>query len=152
GLQLIVKGMGGEWQPVATGLVRLNRAFTEAEQGVKSYQQAFADIGIHWEQLKDKTPQERLEAVPRAFSKTHDEGLRAAAATGLFSRAGLGLIPILVKQGDQLGENMRKQGALTGITEDSIEASERWTRNMAQATAVLHRVGNFAIENMHYVV
>jgi hypothetical protein len=152
GLQQMVKEMGGEFEPISTGLIRLNRAFVEATDGTRSYQQAFADVGLRWEQLKDQSPEERLNAVAGAFARTSDVGKSAAAAITLFGKGGVALIPVLKEQGDQLEANMKRAGELTGITDQTAAAARRWTQDTARLGAEFRSVLMPVIEHADPVI
>lgn len=152
GLQQMVKEMGGEFEPISTGLIRLNRAFVEAQQGTLSYQQAFADIGLRWQQLKDQSPEERLNAVSAAFKRTSDVGQSAAAAITLFGKGGVALIPVLKEQGEQLEATMKREGELTGITDQTASAARRWTQDTARLSAVFRSALMPVIEHADPVI
>jgi hypothetical protein len=152
GLQQIVKEMGGEWEPIATGLVRLNRAFAEAESGSKKYQQSFEEIGVQWQSLKDASPEDKLNAVSAAFAHTSDVGKSAAAAISLFGKGGVALIPVLKEQGDQLETNIKRTGEMTGITDESAAASRRWTQDTARLSAEFRSVMMPVIEHADPVI
>jgi hypothetical protein len=152
GLQLITKEMGSDFDSVSTALVRMQNAQVLATQGHKEQAQGFADIGISVEELRALSPEELLQRIAAAFASHGNHAAQAAAAIEIFGRGGQALIPILREQGNALGENIDKAAKLTGVTEASVAASERWTRNMADLTSKFHAFGNILIENAHYVV
>jgi hypothetical protein len=152
GLQQIVREMGGEFEPISAGLVRLARAQQLVIESNPAMTKAFERIGISVEQVRTAKPEELLQLIATRFQAIHEPGERAASAIALFGKGGAALIPVLMQEGDLLTENIQKTAQMTGVTEESVEASERWTRNMAIFSAEFHKFGNFAIENMHYVV
>lgn len=152
GLQQIVKEMGGEWDPIATGIVRLDRAMDKAQQGVGTYKNALSEIGITMEELKGKTPEERLGIVATAFAHTASETRVADAAITLFGEGGLALIPVLKEQGSQLEANMEKEGRLTGVTDQTAEAARRWTQDMAKLSAEFRNVAMPVMEHAGDVI
>lgn len=139
GLQQIVKGMGGEWEPVANSIIRLSRAQVQASEGVKTYQQAFLDLGITLDEVSHLSPEAMLNRVSRAIADNGNVSVVANSALTLFSRGGKAMIPILKEQGENLEKNMKQQGELTGITEKSADAARRWTEDMASLTAEMRR-------------
>jgi hypothetical protein len=140
GLQQIVKEMGGEWDPIATGLIRFNRAQAEAATGSIQYKRAFDELGISLDQLKDKTPEEKLGIVSRAFAGLSDQTKVADAAITLFGRGGIALVPVLKEQGAALEANIKSTAELTGITEQSAQQARRWTADMAHLSAEFRSV------------
>ncbi|HVJ09263.1 MAG TPA: hypothetical protein VM554_12855 [Acidisarcina sp.] len=135
GLQQIVKEMGGDWDAVATGLVKLNVARVEAATGNKKTAEGFHEIGVSIEEVRNSRPQELLEKVAAGMASTGDAATRAHAARLLFGRGGMALIPVLMEEGAALADDTRKAAELTGITEESIEASRRWTQDTARLSA-----------------
>ena len=131
GLQLIVKEMGGDWEAVANGLIRLERAENKASEGSKAQVHAFHELGISMEEIKDKSPEEVLNRVSTAFAAVENPAKLADVAITLFGKGGKALIPILKEQGAELENNMKQHGKLTGITDDSAAAARRWTKDMA---------------------
>jgi hypothetical protein len=101
--------------------------------------------------LKGLSPEEKLELLSKALASTENAGNRAAAAIAIFGRGGAALIPVLVQQGAALDENVKKAAALTGVTEESVAVSREWTKNMADITVELQRLGNAALWLLPYV-
>lgn len=141
GLEQIVKGMGGEFEPIANGLVKLARSTALAAQGSPQAVQAFHNIGISLQEVHAlaKDPEAMLNRVSRAFAETTNPATVASSAIALFGKGGAALIPVLKEQGENLEKNMKLQGEATGITEKSAEASRRWTQGLAALTAELRR-------------
>jgi hypothetical protein len=140
GLQQIVKEMGGEWEPIATGLTRMNKNLNDAIPPTTELTQALAGINLKIADLKGLSPEEKLEKISIAFAGTSNAANRTAAAYALFGRGGVALVPILVEQGAQLEANMKKTGALTGVTDESAIAARRWTQDVARLTAQFRSV------------
>lgn len=151
GLQQIVKEMGGDFQPVETALIRMQRAQVMAIEGGKAQQLAFSELGISVQELEHLSPEQLFVRLSGAIHDVDQPAKAATSAIQLFGRGGAALIPIFRQQGTELEANMQRLGRLTGVTEESVEASERWTRNMAKLHAAFQSFGNFAIENIHYV-
>lgn len=152
GLRQIVKETGAEFDPIANGLVRMDKAQQQVREGNETTAKAFLRLGISIDEVKKGNPEELLQLLANKFAGIEDPGKRAASAIAIFGKSGAALIPVLVQQGERLTENIKKQSEITGITENSVAAAERWTRNMAIFSAEFQKMGNFAIENMHYLV
>jgi hypothetical protein len=156
GLQQIVKEMGGEWDPVTMGLVRMQRAQVLAVEGAKNASnaqvRAFQDIGISVQQLEHLSPEQLFVRVASAIAHIQQPAVATAAAMGIFGRGGAALIPIFKEQGDQLEANMTKTGKLTGITDKSAEAARRWTADTARLSAEFRSVMMPVMEHAEDVV
>lgn len=152
GLHQVVKETGGDWEGIATGLGKMTVAQSQAAEGSKQQAEAFKKLGISQKELKDSSPEEMLGLVAARVEHLSSTQDRNNALRAIFGRGYSALVPILKKHSDDLVDVMQKTGAQTGVTEQSIAASERWTRNMAKLSEVWHRFGNAVIENMHYVV
>jgi len=135
GLQLIVREMGAEFDPVALGLVKMEKAQALAAGGSKPLIAAFGAIGIKVEELKSLNAEQLLQRIAEGFQQHNNHALQAAVATAIFGRGGQALIPVLREQGSALGENIKQAAKLTGVTEESAEAARRWTKDMADLSA-----------------
>ena len=153
GLKQIARENGEDFEIFGTGLTRLVRAMGLAEEHSKPVLAAFDSIGIKSAELPAllQNPEAMLYRVAKAMAETHDQGIKNAAAVALMGRGGIALVPILAAQGAELEHNARAAAEATGATQEAVDASRRWTRNMADLTAGFHRFGNFAIENLHYL-
>jgi hypothetical protein len=132
GLQQMVKESGGDWDGIATGLVKLEKALAHLDDPSKELTKAIGDLGLSIDDLRGKNAAEALNVIAAAFQRTADESKVANAAVALFGRGGAALIPILKEQGAHLLENMKRTGALTGVTNESAAAARRWTEDTAK--------------------
>lgn len=156
GLQQIVKEMGGEWDPVTMGLVRMQRAQVLAVQGAQSagnaQARAFKDIGISVGELEHMNPEQLFVRVGTAIAGIKDPAVATTAAMGIFGRGGAALIPIFKEQGNQLEANMTKTGKMTGVTEKSAAAARQWTADVAKLSAEFRSVMMPVMEHAEDVV
>lgn len=132
GLQQIVKESGGDWDAVATGLVRMDKNLADGVEPSRQLTQALAGIGLTVAELHGLSPEEKLGKLSTALASTSNSGNRAAAAIAVFGRGGAALIPIIREEGAALTDNMQKTGKLTGVTDESAASARRWTQDMAQ--------------------
>jgi hypothetical protein len=140
GLQQIVREMGGEWEPIATGLVKMNQALASSKDPSKELKDALHGIGLSAEELQGLRPEEQLQKLATAFADTANSGNRAAAARAVFGRGGAALIPVLVEEGRNLSQNVKLTGEMTGVTEESATAARRWTEDTARLSAQFRSV------------
>jgi hypothetical protein len=122
GLQQIVRQMGAEWEPIATGLVKMNQALASSKEPSRELKNALHGIGLSVEEIQGLKPEEQLQILATAFAETANSGNRAAAARAVFGRGGAALIPVLVEEGRNLSQNVKLTGEMTGVTEDSATA------------------------------
>jgi hypothetical protein len=153
GLQLIAKESGVDFEKIATGITKFEKSMDAASNDSKPMIEAFAKIGITQADIAKSghDTEAMLELVSTGFAHHTNQAIQTAVAQALFSKGGAALVPILQKQGEALDANMKKMGASTGVTEQSIAASERWVKNMALVSMEIQKIGNVAIENMHYL-
>jgi hypothetical protein len=116
-LQHVANLSGTSLEGLQTGLLRLSRTASDAQNGLATAARAFDQIGVSAEKadgtLKD-TDQLLLEIADR-FSKMEDGAKKAALAQELFGRSGAQLIPML-NQGREGIEALRLEADRLGLT------------------------------------
>lgn len=152
GLRLTVKELGVEWEPVQRGIQRLGKALEEGRFGEVEYSRALVAIGVQLRDLNGKSAEEQLGIIAEGFRRTTDQAKVSYAATELFSRGGIALIPVLREYGAGIVDVMHQQGKLTGVTEQSAAAARRWTADVQRLTAQFHAVMMPVLENAENVV
>jgi hypothetical protein len=145
GLKLVVQEMGGDFDAVATGLVRLEKAQASAASGSGKALEAFHAIGISLKEVQNLKTEDLLQRVSEAFEQHNNRALQAAVAIALFGKGGAALIPVLREQGSSLGENIDKAAQMTGVTKEAAEASRKWTKDMADLSVELMMVAEKAL-------
>lgn len=150
-LREMVKETGGDFDAIATGIVRMSKNLADSGEPSKALVAALGGINLKVSDLQGLKPEEQLYKISAGFGSTSNAGNKAAAAIALFGRGGQVLIPILNEQGAALAANIKLKQQDTGVTEESVAVSQRWVKNMAELTEGFQRFGNFAIENMHYL-
>jgi hypothetical protein len=140
GLQQIMKETGGDFETVATGLVRMESNTEKLAQHDKRLTAAFTNLGLKIEDVWKAKPEELLQMIATGMANTADANIRANSAITIFGRGGQALIPILREQGTQLTANMKATGELTGITDASAEAARRWTQDTARLSSQFRAV------------
>jgi hypothetical protein len=140
GLQQILKEAGGDFETVATGLVRMESNTEKLGFGNKELAAAYTNLGLKIEDVRRAKPDELLQMIATAMAKETDANVLANSAIEIFGRGGQALIPVLREQGALLTENTKKQGELTGITDETAEAARRWTQETARLSATFRRL------------
>jgi hypothetical protein len=153
GLEQVLKNAGGDFETVATGLVRMEANTEKLSQGgSKALADAFTNIGLKIEDVRAAKPEELLQMIAVGMANTADQNVRANSAIAIFGRGGQALIPVLREEGSQLSSNIEKQGRLTGVTQESAEAARRWTQDTAMLSAQFRSVMIPVMENAEDVV
>jgi hypothetical protein len=152
GLQEIAKEAGSEWDPIATGLTRMNKNLNDSVPPTKQLMEALAGVNLTIADFKGLTPEEKLGRIARAFAETTNDANRTAAAYAIFGRGGVALISMLVEQGDQLEANMKRFGTLTRVTGESAAAARRWTEDTAKLSAEFRGVMMPVMEHAEDVI
>jgi len=102
-----VAAAGGKKAPAE--LAKLSRAIQAAENaGIKS-QKAFAGMGISMDAVRKGNTKEVLLEVADALSKMKNPAERTAAAQALLGRAGISLLPVLMKGRSGIDELLKTQ-------------------------------------------
>lgn len=116
-LEHVANLSGTSLEGLQTGLLRLSRTASDAQNGLATAARAFEQIGVSAEKsdgtLKD-TDQLLMEIADR-FSSMEDGAKKAALAQELFGRSGAQLIPML-NQGRDGIEALRKEADALGLT------------------------------------
>ena len=140
GLQQVVRESGGDWDAVATGLMKMNKSLADSTEPSKALINALGGINVKIEDLKGLQPEAKLQLLAIAFAASENAGNKAAAATAVFSKGGQALIPVLNEQGAALEENVREHAKLIAITNKSLDAAFLWQQTTARLSAEFRSV------------
>jgi hypothetical protein len=106
----------------SVGADRLGPAITKMQVGMTALQtesdackNAFAQLGLTFEDFKGKTPTEQLTLIGERLAGIHDPALRASTAVAIFGRSGTELLPVLLNMGSELREAERQLGSLPAL-------------------------------------
>ncbi len=105
---------------------RMAYAINQAGFGLKSYLDIFGQLGLTYDDLKGKAPEEQFLLIMQQLEKVKDASTRAAIAMQLFGRAGTSLLPMISKGAGGL-EGLRQQARDLGLVisqEDAAKAAE----------------------------
>lgn len=96
----------------------LGKMTAKVAGGGAETEKALESLGLSVGQIRGMNATDQFLAIADGISKTHDAGTQAAAALGLFGRAGLGILPTLQQGGDKLrafaAEQLKLGAALNG--------------------------------------
>lgn len=110
---------GSNTETLTTGLIKLNRAISEAASGSEEQKKAFQALGITQEELRNKAPIDIFYKVSDAFASANDGAVKTDISMKLLGRSGAELIPVL----NQGSSELKKFGA-SFTAEDAKRASE----------------------------
>jgi hypothetical protein len=126
GLTLAGSQVGVSMDQIGGAVQRAEIAFTKAAGGSKTAIDAFGRIGLSVEQLNGMSASERFQAIAQAISELPSPAERAAAAVGLFGRAGGALLPMFEQGAAGIqaatAEADRFGLALTGVQANNVDA------------------------------
>ncbi|MBX3363944.1 MAG: phage tail tape measure protein [Phycisphaeraceae bacterium] len=114
---------GADLETLEKGVRTLQRTMNDAERGLSTATDAFADLGLSVERLRGLTPEEQFKLVAEALSRIEDPSKRAALAMQLLGRAGTQLLP-LVQNGARGIEELQEQARALGLTVSTEAAAE----------------------------
>lgn len=126
GLHSVITTMGGDFDAITAGLSKMENAQQLAIEGNKQAVTGFQRIGVSVQELKTLKPEELFYRVASGFNDTGSSAERNAAAIEIFGRGGRALIPVFTELGDKLEEHVQKEAALSGVTEDNVQAAQRY--------------------------
>lgn len=91
--------------------------------GDENAQKKFKELGLSFDELREKTPTEQFEAVADAIARIADPAERAAAAVSVFGKGGIELGP-LFSEGPGALANMRKEAEALGqvVNADAVQS------------------------------
>ena len=109
---------GVEQETIEKGLRRLAQSMREADQGVKTYKDAFDALGISVRTTDGvmKTNEQILNEIANRFSEMEDGATKAAIAMEIFGRSGSNLV------------NLLNEGAAS-LNEFNFEVSDNFAQN-----------------------
>ncbi|WP_438396488.1 phage tail tape measure C-terminal domain-containing protein [Caballeronia sp. DA-9] len=141
--------VGVNTKDAAAALDGLTKSQNEAIHGNKDAAAAYKAVGISLADLKTLSPEDVLERVEDAFSKTADGAGKAAVAQELFGSGAEALIPLL-DQGSagarELSEAFEASGgALSGDTIRALAEYEEHLKTSQAAMSNVNRTASLAL-------
>jgi hypothetical protein len=93
-------------------IAKMQKNMVEMAQGSEEAVKAFTQLGLSWDDLKDKTPAEQMQLIGERLAAIHDPALRAETAIKIFGKSGSELIPILVNFSSEMEQAKSQLGSL----------------------------------------
>jgi hypothetical protein len=122
---------------------RMQRAITEAGEGKAEYTESLEALGLQYEDLAGKKPEDQFMVIAEALGEVEDDTTKASLAQEIFGRSGTALLPMLKGGAEGLAQ-MRAEARELGITFDaeSSKAAEDFNDNMERLWKSFEGVGN----------
>ena len=117
----VAAGLSGV-QNLDGAIQRLTISIGDAAQGNKAAQDAFARLGMSYEDLAGLAPEDQFRAIAKAISQLPSAAERAAAAADLFGRTGVELLPLFASNLEEVEARAERLGiVLSGPQTKAIE-------------------------------
>ncbi len=138
---------GASLDAVEKGMRRLARSMMYAERGMATTLDAFKMLGLTYDELRGRKPEEQFAMLAAGISKVEDASLKAGLAQEIFGRAGTELIPLL----DMGAEGLRRYAdealragkiidAETAVAAEGLQ--DAFTRLKASAEGLAIHIGS----------
>ena len=127
-LQFIAAQSGTDIDALAKAWNRYSVNLAGAEQGTKSAQQRFNQLGMNFKELRDLSPEDQLLAIADSIASLGAQSDRTKALVDLFGKSGAELAPVFNEGADALRRMFDEQGKV--LSNEQIEKidefNDRW--------------------------
>jgi len=114
---------GASLNDVEKSMKKMANTIDQAGYGLETYTRIFEALGINYDELKKKNPEEQFLIIGESINRLTDDTQKAAIAQQVFGRAGTTLLP-LFKEGKEGIEKLRKEAHTLGIVFDQEAAAK----------------------------
>lgn len=122
---------GASIESLGPGIKKMNTAIDGLSEGGAAQVETFAKIGLSYDDLKGKTPEESFEIVARALQKVEDPQQKMILANELLGKSGAELMPLLNGTGAELDALVGHYDELgIAMSEDQVKAAAKFTDTM----------------------
>ena len=137
---------GTSVEQLGGGFTRFLRAVNEARDGTKSAVEAFKNLRISTDAIRDANPETLFQQAAQALAQMPDPAQRTATAMALFGKSGADLLPVIGQLGTAAADLERLGGALTDQQRADIDAFGSAMDRVGVASQGLYRqiTANFA--------
>lgn len=138
-LEFAAKQSGTDFDQLAKGMAKLEKATVDASKGLATQEQAFTALGLSAKSLIDLSPDEKLLAIADAAQEMGASTERTAALADIFGqRIAVGMIPFLDQGAEGIKELMMRADEL-GLTigRDTADAADKFNDTIHELTQVV---------------
>lgn len=145
-LETAARQTGTSVEQLGGGFTRFLRAVNEARDGTKSAAEAFKNLRISADAVRDGNPETLFQQAAQALAQMPDPAQRTATAMALFGKSGAELLPVIKQLGTAATDLERLGGALTEQQRADIDAFGGAMDRLGVASQGLYRqiTANFA--------
>jgi phage-related protein len=119
-------------EQLATGIERMNKSVGQLAQGAKPAVDAFAKIGLSFDDLKGKTPEVQLGIIADKLNQLPDVQQRVAIGSQIMGKSFSELLPLInlgSKGLEDYAQKQRAQGEITTEEAKQLDSlSDTWDR------------------------
>lgn len=108
---------------VSAASIKLTSSLSKTDDEAKGAGAAIAALGLNFQQFKDLSPVDQIEAVANALNSFEDGASKTAVAVALFGKAGAELLPFL----NDLADGSERQ---VKITQEQIDAADAYDKQV----------------------
>jgi uncharacterized membrane protein YgcG len=112
-------------ETVSAASVRLTASLSKTSDESKGVGEAIGQLGLNFQDFKNLSPVEQIDAVAQAMNGLEDGSKKTAIAVQLFGKSGAELIPFL----NDLADGSERQ---TKLTEEQIRQADEYTKANAR--------------------
>lgn len=131
--------------------INLAKNVENAGHGLSTYTRALEAVGLSYEDLRGKTPDEQLAIFGEALKNTEDHGVRTAAAADLLGARNVALVPVLARGSAELAKQREKFAELGVVTEEEAknlkELEQRFQNMGTQAKVAGQKLAAFFVQH-----
>lgn len=144
---------GASAEVVEKGFTRLQKNLYDAQAGTKKSVDALKQVGLTWDDLKDKSPEEQFQLVAEGIGKIENQAIKAGAANDLFGRSGTRLLPLFDQQKEGM-EALRQEARDLGLSigPEQAKAAADFTdaknRIMRGVSAMVFNIGGALVPTL----
>lgn len=121
-LSFAAERAGSSANDVEKAFKRMSSVIVDAENGLTESKRALAALGLSFDDLKGKKPEEQFDIIAERLALVEDFSLKSATAQDVFGRAGTAIIPMLENY-KQLGDELERVGGI--MSNEAVEAAEK---------------------------
>ncbi len=125
-LKFAARETGTDLSTLERGIKTMQRSITDAGRGLSTQVDALGDLGLSYDDLASKSPEEQFKLIADRIASIEDPTKRAALAQMLLGRAGTQLLPLFERGAAGIEEFQRKarEMGLTLSTEAAADAAK----------------------------
>ena len=132
-LQMAAELSGAQLSDLSSTTLRMQKAVGDLGEGTKEQVDAFAQLGLGFDDLAGKSPEEQLLKIMRAVAEVGDVSKRNDLAQTILGKGGASLLPMLENGADGL-DQLRKARERAGplLSDEQINSAEAFNDSITK--------------------